>query len=127
MTGTQIYKTACAFLAMTPEDGAELEPLAISWLNSLLAEALPYENANRLANQKGPLQTAPQITVLKEEIPYCNDLCQIALPYGLASYLFMEDENYGWAADFRSRYLSALYEAAPYMPEPIVDVYGGGL
>ena len=126
MTGNNIFETACAFLAMSPQDNKDLEGLALIWLNSLLAEALQYENANRQANKKELLENAPMLASLDEEIPYCNDILRIALPYGLASYLYIEEESFAVAGEFRTRYLSALYEAAPLFEETSADVYGGG-
>ena len=125
MTGIEIFKTACAFLATQMEDNTELEPIALAWLNSLLAEALPYENAHRTERKLPLLAGAPLLTGFAEVIPYCEDIMRIALPFGLAAYLFMEDESFGMAAEFRNRYLSALYEAAPLTAQKTLDVYGG--
>ena len=126
MTGEEIFKTACAYLAGTPEENEDLKPAALQWLNALLAEALPYERAYRQVWGLSPLAAAPVLGGLEETVDMCEGITRAALPYGLASYLFLEDEQNSWAVSFRSRFISALQEAAPARQERIADVYGEG-
>ena len=126
MTGEEIFRRACAYLAGSPEENEDLKPAALEWLNALLAEALPYEQAYcRVMGLPVP-ERAPALTDLSQEVEMCQDILGIALPYGVASYLFLEDEQNSWASSFRNRFIAALQEAAPAVFEQVRDVYREG-
>ena len=58
-----------------------------------------------------------------EPLEYHEALVRIALPYGLASDLWRDDDNDYRANDFRARYVSALEDCLRGEPQPIEDVY----
>ena len=51
-------------------------------------------------------------------------ILRTALPYGLASEFWRDDDNDYRTQDFRAKYISALGELQQATPEPIADVYG---
>ena len=124
MTGTEIWKSAMAFLEQDSANSEDYRPLAVHYLNLLLQEALPYENQAREYRGEVPLEKAPDFSRLEDTIPYCDEILRTALPYGLASFFFSNDLDHYRSAEFRTRYLNALRTAAEKTHwERIVDVY----
>jgi len=125
MTAEQIFKTAASFLFEQAGYDVDFKTHAPSIINTLVAEALPYENAYRAANGMGELERAPAITALDDDIPYCDAICRIALPFGLAAYFYQDELDNYKAQDFRARFIDALNEAAPAVETDTEDYYGG--
>lgn len=125
MTAEQVLKTAAGFLFEQAGYDVDFKTHAPSIINTLVAEALPYENAYRAANGQAELDSAPEIGALEDEIPYCDAICRIALPFGLAAYFYQDELDNYKAQDFRARFIDALNEAAPAVVTDTVDYYGG--
>ena len=53
MTGNEVFAAAAAYLAQTRPDSEEWKPFVPHWLNLLLQESLPYENAWRTIRRSG--------------------------------------------------------------------------
>lgn len=123
MTAQEIYSLALAFLSETTQETNDVQQFTLGWLNLLLQEALPYENAFRKVNNMPLLEKAPQLTGFTDEIPYNDNITRIALPYGLASFYFIDDDNDYRAQDFRGRYINALSETCPYAQSTMLDIY----
>ena len=124
MKANDVYMTALSFLSEKPQQN-DVKKFSLGWLNLLLAEALPYENSVRSAGGQELLPRSPEISDLQEEIPYCEEICKIVLPYGLAEFMFSDDGDLYNAERYRSRYVSALSEVQKYNFGDIEDVYGG--
>ena len=125
MTGNDIFDSAAVYLTQTREDSDDLAAFVPLWLNVLLEECLPYENQlRRMAGQEA-LEKAPRVTAetMGETIPYQESILRTALPYGLASDFWRDDDNDYRANDFRAKYVSALNDLLRTEGEPIRDVY----
>lgn len=125
MKAETIYKLASAILFEKPGADQLFQTFFPSLLNLLLQEALPYENAAREAAGGQPLPQAASIETLEDDVPYCDALCALALPYGVAAYYFQDETDDYKSQDFRARYLTALRDAAPCVFSPVEDCYGG--
>ena len=124
----ECYTLSLSFLSeIVVDQSKELEGFIVPWVNLLLAEALPYENSIRHAQREEELASAPQLTSMTDEIPYHDAIVRVALPYGLASYLFQDDENDYRSQVYRNQYIAALQDAMQLQEEDIVDVYGCGM
>jgi len=123
LTAQDVYTIALSFLSESTQETNDVGQFALGWLNLLLQEALPYENAWRQANGRKVLEKAPLLTSFRDELPFYDGITRVALPYGLASYFFMDDDNDYRAQDFRGRYVNALWEALPYPQSSVEDVY----
>lgn len=126
ITARDVYEAACALASQDPGDSPELEQFAPSWLDTLVYEALAFENMRRKYEgdlSRPPLPDAPRIESLDDEIPYDDEICRIALPYGLASQIFKDDQEEYQAQDFRGRFINALAETMKTAGESVVDVY----
>lgn len=124
MEAQEIFNRACRYIGQTPEESVDLEDMATAWLDSLVTEAFPYENARRLFEGEDALEVAPVVEDLDTDIPYREDLCRGALVFGLVSYFFMEEEDNYRADDFRGRFIVALRESERVAEEKVQDVYG---
>ena len=99
--------------------------LAIIWLNISLAESLAAENHIRQQNNMELLSQPAVVKKLSDEVDFNTDICSIALPYGVASYLFSTREDNYNAAVFRNRFIYALQNTAKARESAVCDVYGG--
>ena len=124
MRAQNVFSTATAFLFEQAGEDADFKKHAPALINLLVAEALPHENTHRAALGQSELESAPVITTLDDDIPYCEEICRIALPFGLASYFYQDEcDNYK-AQDYRARYIDALNEASKAIPTDVQDEYG---
>ena len=107
MTANEVYINACALIFEQPEADTDFKNYFLNFLNILLAEALPYQNyLLKIAGE--PEITAPTVTSFDEAIPYNNELCRTALPYGIVSFYFQDENDNFKSQDYRARYISAL-------------------
>ena len=124
-TVQDVYERASALLFENPGEDTDFRDNVLPLMNILAAEALAYENSIRYSKGETELERSPKFESTSDEIPYSDDICLIALPYGLASF-FCQDESDAYRAhDYRGRFITALQEAAKCKEEDITDVYGG--
>ena len=125
MTAQDVFKMACALIAQVPEDSMDLKTFSDSWLNILLEEALPYENSIRKSQGKEILINAPIITQdnFNNEIDLDIKILKLAMPYGLASFFYRDDENEYVSGDYRIRFINALNEITPIEVIQVKDCY----
>lgn len=125
MTGQDIYELASSFLYEVDGEDADSKKFAVGFLNILLQETINCENSMRLFRDLEPLDEAPFIKSLTEEIPYQPELTRVALPYGLASWYFQEAMDNFQAENYRSKYLAAVTDASKINSGIAEDMYGG--
>lgn len=125
MKAYDIYKRTCAIMfEREGEDKIFLEKYP-ELLNLLICEAFPYENANRISKGKTELTHAPEIRDGDDEVDMCDEICNTALPYGLAAYFYQDDGEVYKSAMYRERFVDALSEASRCCFSAIEDIYGG--
>lgn len=110
-----IYKLALAQIFESPGGDEDFETYSPLLLNTLLEEALPYENMIRKSDGRPLLLELPEITVVDDtNIDMDGRICKIALPYGLASVLLADDESRKAESILkRNMFIEALESAAP--------------
>ena len=123
MVANEILKTATAFMFESPTNDVDFHTFFPALLNLVVAEALPYENAYRAANGMDEIQSAPVIDSVDTKVDYCDAICRIALPYGVASYFWQDENNEYRAQDFRNRFIDSLKEAARAVETDAIDAY----
>jgi len=113
MTGEEIYEIALSFVFERKREDADYEDFFPLFLNSVMQEALAYENMIRRRKGKVALAVAPRITKeqMNEELDFSEGLCRVALPYGVAAFYCQDDGDSYRAADYRNRFIAALTEA----------------
>ncbi len=126
MTGNEIFETALSYISQTSEESEDIAVFAPLWLNVLLAECFEVENTLRKSKGLSQLTEVPKVTAetMDIEIPYQAELVRIALPYGLASDIYRDDEDNYRVKKFRDLYISALEEATRCTMTVVEDVYG---
>ena len=115
------FALAGEYLDMFPD-----KQLAVTWLNISLAESLTAENHIRQQNGTELLSQPAVVKKLSDDVDFDTGLCNIALPYGVASYLSADRENSYLPTIFRNRFISALQNVAKATENSICDLYGGG-
>lgn len=110
-----VYKLALAQIFEAPGGDADFDAFSPLILNTLLLEALPYENAIRRVQGRGEVRELPEITQIDDTAIDMDDrITRIALPYGLAAVLLMDDESRKSEGLIkRNQFIAALEEAAP--------------
>lgn len=125
-TAENIFKKACSFISQAPGDSGELPTFTPDMLDTLVYEALAYEN-NLRRYYKDParpeLAVAPKVASLEDVIPYHDEICRVALPYGLLAQFYQDDENEYAAQKYRMQYVSALKDVTRVEVGLVEDVY----
>lgn len=117
-TIVRIYELALAKIIESAGTDADFDNYSPLLLDSLLMEALPYENAIRALRGDEELTTAPEITAIDNtKLDWDDRITRIALPWGLAAALLFDDENRkAESVMFRNEFVAALEDAAPAVP-----------
>lgn len=115
----RIYTLALAKIIEAPGTDVDFDSYSPTLLDSLLVEALPYENAIRAQRGDEELTSAPEITTIDSTVLDWDDrITRVALPWGLAAALLFDDENRkAESVMFRSEFVSALEYVAPAVPD----------
>lgn len=115
----RIYTLALAKIIEAPGTDVDFDSYSPTLLDSLLVEALPYENAIRAQRGDAELTSAPEITTIDSTVLDWDDrITRVALPWGLAAALLFDDENRkAESVMFRNEFVSALEDAAPAVPD----------
>lgn len=124
MTAYEIMTKAFGLAGESYEDFPD-KSLAAIWLNITIAESVDAENAIRKKNGKELLACVPVAGNPAENVDMDTAICAVAIPYGVASYLFNDREDNYMAAIFRNRFVTALQNRAKGEEFTIQDVYGG--
>lgn len=115
----RIYTLALAKIIEAPGTDVDYDSYSPPLLDSLLVEALPYENAIRAQRGDEELTGAPEITTIDSTVLDWDDrITRVALPWGLAAALLFDDENRkAESVMFRNEFVSALEDSAPAVPD----------
>ena len=115
----RIYTLALAKIIEAPGTDVDFDSYSPTLLDSLLVEALPYENAIRAQRGDAELTGVPEITVIDNtQLDWDDRITRVALPWGLAAALLFDDENRkAENVMFRNEFVSALEDAAPAVPD----------
>ena len=118
----RIYTLALAKIIEAPGTDVDFDSYSPTLLDSLLVEALPYENAIRAQRGDAELTSTPEFTAIDSTaLDWDDRITRVALPWGLAAALLFDDENRkAESVMFRNEVVSALEDAAPAVPD-----YGG--
>ncbi|MBR3848007.1 MAG: hypothetical protein IKM21_01810 [Oscillospiraceae bacterium] len=125
MKAYDIYKKTLALMFEREGEDKAFRDNFTALLTSVAAECLPYENSIREACGSEKLASAPEVSDMEQELPMSDELCAVAIPYGVASYFCQDDGEDGRAAMYRERFLIALQNSKKCFFEDITDVYGG--
>lgn len=110
VTIREIYRLALARVFDAPGADDDYDTYSPLLLDSLLAEALPYENNIRLAHGRTALQAAPRVQQIDDAmLDWDEQITRVALPYGLAAVILADDElRKSESLVARNEYIAAL-------------------
>lgn len=111
MTGNDLLTRAMALYAETDTSDEDARALAVPYINMVLAET--FDTNNRIRQRRGldPLEDIPEIAALSDEIVYENHLVKLALPYGLASKLYFDEDDNSRLSMFLQEYADRVNKA----------------
>ena len=119
----ECYKRALGFVPEGTADAA-LEDYIVDWANQILADTFDAENAIRRAAGEAELSEPLTVSSPEDEIPYHEILTAKAFPYGMARWIFRDEEDVSGSREYYSLYVAAIAEATPYTVGTVSDVYG---
>ena len=113
MTAEEVYELALSYVFERKRQDKEYLDFFPLFMNTVMQEALAYENMLRRKSGSIALAIAPRITAeqMNEELDFSESLCRVALPYGVAAFYCQDDGDSYRAADYRNRFIIALQEA----------------
>ena len=123
MTVKECYERAVSFLPELPEDNVDMQKHMVTWCNVLLADSLNYENIYRRVKELPELDFAPKVEEEEDEIPFNERLVAAAFPYGMARFVFRENDDTAGSHEYYTLYANALTEATPLEIIEVTDVY----
>lgn len=123
MTVKECYEQAVSFLPEVPEDNTDMQKHMVVWCNVLLGDTINYENICRRVGGIKELDAPLKVTSQTDKIPYNEKLVAMAFPYGMAQFVFRENDDISSSREFYNRYANALTEAVPLEHIEIADVY----
>lgn len=123
MTVKECYEQAVSFIPEIPEDNTEMQKHMVTWCNVLLAETFPHENIFRRGKKLPELERVLSVENEEDEIPYNDRMVRAAFPYGMARWIFRENDDVSGSHEYYQLYVNALSEATPLEIVEIKDVY----
>ena len=123
MTIKECYEHAVSLLPEKPEENPNMQSFMVAWCNILLAENFENENFYRAAEGLPMLSRVPVLFYAEDEIPYNEKLVKMAFPYGMARWIFRENDDVSASHEYYSLYVIASKEATPAIKDEIEDVY----
>lgn len=123
MTVLECYERAVGFLPEVKGDNAEMQKHMVTWANVLIADTINAENIYRRANGIEELSTPPKVAGRNDEIPYNEKLVAMAFPYGMARWVFRENDDVSGSREYYSLYAEAVAEATPVIYGDEVEDY----
>lgn len=123
MTVKECYEQAVSFIPEIPEDNTDMQKHMVTWCNVLLSDSLNCENIYRRVNKIDELLKPLKVEVQDDEIPYNEKLVSMAFPYGMARFVFRENDDVAGSHEYYQLYATALSEATPLEIVEIKDVY----
>ncbi|MBQ7874917.1 MAG: hypothetical protein IJ306_07165 [Oscillospiraceae bacterium] len=119
----ECYEHAVSFLPEKPEENPEMQKFMVAWCNVLLAETFEYENIYRVANKLPEIWELPKVESENDEIPYNERLVRGAFPYGMARWIFRENEDIAASHEYYALYANAIREATPILMGEVEEKY----
>lgn len=113
MTGNELLKQALALMAET--DVEDYRELALPYINLMLAEL--FDANNRMLRHAGQpeLSEIPTLPSLEAQLPYMERLQRLAMPYGLVSRLYFDEEDNPRLSMFNEEYANRVNECDKFL------------
>lgn len=109
-TADQIFDIVVALCNWETADKTDYEAVFLQDLNIILAECHEANNALRRRRGKELLEEIPEVATRTDKPGYEDLFERMILPYGVASLIYVEDDETGITNVYRSKYLEALAE-----------------
>lgn len=122
MTVDELYELTKG-LMFEKSTSVDFDDNYIPWVNMLLSENFDINNSIRRSKGLNPLVNRPRVTQGTDELTYEEEMLYEILPYGLAKYLFIDDDHED-VNIFDTHYFNSRQHYMKYREVPFKDVYG---
>lgn len=134
MTAWELFSNVMTLMFGTDSEMDEYQDYFVNTLNLILAELFDTNNALRMSDGRKPLKNIPEVPKLDTtsaeaanktklfELPYEPKLLRTVLPYGVAGYIYVDDDK-SIGADYKNKYEYAKSQILNVSYEDIIDVY----
>ena len=131
MTAWELFSNVMTLMFGTDEEMDEYQDYYVNTLNLILAELFDLNNALRIGDGRKPLKNIPECPKYDSsapdkaknfEIPYEPKVVRTVLPYGVAGYIYVDDDK-AIGTDYKNKYEYAKTQIFQVAFVDIVDVY----
>lgn len=123
MTGQDVFQLTMDILSEAEADNTEFKDRCARLLNHLMRQTFAVNNSLRASKGRDPMTETPQISALTDTMPYEDELCGTAFPYGLAEKYVFDENDFQKVTYFNSLYASAVNDCRRAVSTSVEDVY----
>ena len=107
MTAKEIFEAVLALMFCSVSEGREYEEAFFTILNMRLRETFMLNNALREYREKPPIESVKIIKRMDDTLD-CEPELILALPYGIAGILLVDEDTTGMANVYRNDYIGLI-------------------
>ena len=109
-TADRIFDDVVGLCFWETADKADYQAVFVKQMNVILAECFDANNSLRRKRGKAELKEIPEITELEDSPGYEDYFERMVIPYGVASLIYVEDDESGISNVYRAKYMEKLNE-----------------
>lgn len=122
MKAKDIFNTAVTLMFGEEADRVDYKPFYINILNILIAENYYANQSLRRMRGKEEMTSIPYITDMEEELEYEDEFTRQILPYGVAGYIYTDDDK-SMGSEYKNKYEYEKNKILAVKYEDVKDVY----
>ena len=111
MTGTELFDLTMAVLSEDAGDNEEFRGRCVALINHMMGQTFAVNNGLRASKGIPKLAAAPVIAALDDMLPYEDELCSGAFPYGLAEKYVFDENDFQKVGYFNGQYVQGVNAA----------------
>ncbi len=122
MKAKDIFYTAVTLMFGEEADRVDYKPFYINILNILIAENYYANQSLRRMRGKEEMTSIPYITDMEEELEYEDEFTRQILPYGVAGYIYTDDDK-SMGSEYKNKYEYEKNKILAVKYEDVTDVH----
>jgi hypothetical protein len=122
MKAKDIFNTAVTLMFGEEADRVDYKPFYINILNILIAENYYANQSLRRMRGKEEMTSIPYITDMEEELEYEDEFTRQILPYGIAGYIYTDDDK-SMGSEYKNKYEYEKNKILAVKYEDVTDVH----
>jgi hypothetical protein len=122
MKAKDIFNTAVTLMFGEEADRVDYKPFYINILNILIAENYYANQSLRRMRGKEEMTSIPYIIDMEEELEYEDEFTRQILPYGVAGYIYTDDDK-SMGSEYKNKYEYEKNKILAVKYEDVTDVH----